>query len=75
MNAGWFSFVFGGGTWILCYGSLFLAFLMLMGTAVYACSDPTGPSAGPMLYFFAFVIMLVVTSVDVASEVPSKASI
>ncbi len=70
MNGGWFSFLFGGGAWMLWYGSLFAAFLMLVGTSLYTCMEPSGPSAGPMLmlmvFFLAFIIMLVVTSVDIA---------
>ena len=70
MNTGWFSVVFGGGAWMLWYGSLFASFLMLLGTAYYAYSEPSGPSAGPMLmlmvFSLGFVIMLIVTSVNVA---------
>lgn len=62
--------VFGAGTWTLWYGALLLTFLMLMGTAVYACIEPSGPSAGPMLMLLVFILafagMFVMTSVDVA---------
>ena len=54
---------------VLWYGSLLVAFLMLLGTGVYACLEPDGPGAGPMLmlmvFVLAFVVILVVTSVDV----------
>ena len=67
--AGWMAIAFGNGTWTLWYGFLFIAFLMLLGTGVYACLEPSGPSAGPMLmlmvFVFAFAAMLVVTSIDV----------
>jgi hypothetical protein len=70
MTAGWMGIVFGTGTWTLWYGSLFIAFLMLLGTGVYACLDPVGPGAGPMLMLMVFVLafaaMVIVTSVDVA---------
>lgn len=69
MTAGWTAMTFGNGTWTLWYGSLFLAFLLLLGTGVYACFEPSGPGAGPMLMLMVFVLafsaMLVVTSVDV----------
>ena len=65
---GWITVVFGNGTWTLWYGSLSIAVLMLLGTGVYACLTPEGPSAGPMImlmvFFLAFCMMLVVTSVD-----------
>lgn len=60
---------FGNGHWILWYGALFIAFLMLLGTGVYACLEPSGPGAGPMLMLMVFVlsfsVMLVMTSIDV----------
>jgi hypothetical protein len=69
-SGGWTTFLFGSGTWTMWYGSLCLAFLMLMGTAYYACQDPSGPSATPMLmlmvFFVAFVIMAIGTTIDVA---------
>lgn len=69
MSDGWMSFFVGKGSWTLWYGSLFAAFLMLMGTGVYACLDPSGPGAGPMLMLMVFILafagILVVTSVDV----------
>jgi hypothetical protein len=69
MTDGWIGMAFGSGTWKLWYGSLFLAFLMLLGTGIYACLEPEGPGAGPMLmlmvFVLAFVTILVVTSVDV----------
>jgi hypothetical protein len=68
MMAGLMAIAFGNGTWTFWYGSLFLAFLMLLGTGVYAGLEPSGPSAGPMLMLMVFVLafaaMLVVTSVD-----------
>jgi hypothetical protein len=67
--AGWMAMTFGTGSWTLWYGSLFIALLMLLGTGVYACLDPEGPSAGPMLmlmvFVVAFCVMLIVTSIDV----------
>jgi hypothetical protein len=69
MRDGWIPMVFGRGTWTLWYVALFTAFLMLIGTGVYACLEPEGPGAGPMLmlmvFALAFVTILVVTSVDV----------
>ncbi len=69
MTAGWTSFFFGQGAWAFWYGALLLAFLMLMVTAFYACVDPAGPGAGPMLmlmvFFLGFSIMLVMSTVDV----------
>ena len=66
---GWKTMAFGNGTWTLWYVSLFITFLMLLGTGVYACLEPEGPGAGPMLmlmvFFAAFCVMLVVTSVDI----------
>lgn len=59
----------GGGKWSLWYGALASAFLMLMGTAVYACLDSDGPGAGPilmlMVFFLEFSIMLIISTVDV----------
>jgi hypothetical protein len=70
MNGGWWAFIFGGGTWTWWYGILFLALLMLMGTAIYACQVPSGPGAGPFImlgvFFVAFVMLTIVSTVDVA---------
>ena len=49
MRPSWPAIVFGSGAWTLWYGSLFLAFLMLLATGLYACVEPSGPGAGPML--------------------------
>jgi len=69
MTPGWMSLVFGNGTWTLWYGSLLIAFLMLLGTGVYVCLEPEGPGAGPMLMLMVFVLafaaMVVMTSIDV----------
>ena len=66
---GWMTMAFGNGTWTLWYVSLFITFLLLLWTGVYACLEPEGPGAGPMLmlmiFFVAFCVMLVVTSVDI----------
>ena len=66
---GWMTTAFGGGTWTLWYGALFVAFFMLLGTGIYACLEPEGPGAGPMLmlmvFLVAFCLMLVVTLVDI----------
>lgn len=69
MLTGWISFLLGGEKWSLWYGALASAFLMLMGTAVYACLDSDGPGAGPilmlMVFFLGFSIMLIISTVDV----------
>ena len=69
MTSGWMGIVFGHGTRTLWSGSLLIAFLMLLGTGVYACLEPEGPGAGPMLMLMVFVLafaaMVVITSVDV----------
>ena len=70
MRPSWPAIVFGSGAWTLWYGSLFLAFLMLLATGLYACVEPSGPGAGPMLMLMVFCValaaLLIITSVDVA---------
>ena len=69
MTPGWMGIVFGNRAWIIWYGSLLIAFLILLGTGVYACLEPEGPGAGPMLMLMVFVLafaaMAIITSVDV----------
>ncbi len=78
LMTGWTAVVFGNGTWILWHVLLLLAFLMLLGTGVYACLEPEGPGAGPMLmlmvFFLAFAAMLVMTSVNVGLFAKVKGS-
>jgi len=49
---------------------LFALFLAMMGTAYYACLDSSGPSGAPflifMLYAYAFLVLAVMSTVDVA---------
>jgi hypothetical protein len=69
MNTSWLSILFGGGTWPWWYGVLFALFLALMGTAYYACLDSSGPGGAPflmfMLYAYAFLLLAVMSTVDV----------
>lgn len=68
MNDSWLSILFGGGTWPWWHGVLFTMFLAMMGTAYYACLDSSGPSGAPflmfILYAYAFVILAVMSTVD-----------
>ena len=43
----WAVLIFGSGLSTLWRGSLFLAFVVLIGTGVHACQEPTGPSGAP----------------------------
>lgn len=69
MNSDWFTFLFGSGVSTLWYGSLFVAFVLLVGTGVYACQDPAGPSGGPfimmILFFLAFVFFAIASPINV----------
>lgn len=61
-------FLFGQGSWIWWHGVLALAFVMLLGVAVYAWRDPKGPGAGIfmfMVFVLAWLLMLVFSTVDV----------
>jgi hypothetical protein len=68
MISHWITFVFGSGLMTLWHGALFAAFAALMGTGVYACQDPSGPSAAPLmvmsLFFLAFVLLAVASPVN-----------
>lgn len=52
------------------YGALFAVFLLLMGTVLYVCQDPSGLSAGPFimqgLFVIAFGILAILSTVDAA---------
>lgn len=69
MNDSWLSILFGGGTWPWWHGVLFALFLSMMGTAYYACLDSSGPGGAPflmfMLYAYAFLLLAVMSTVDV----------
>jgi len=70
MNGSWLSILFGGETWSWWYGALFTMFLAMMGTAYYACQEPTGVGGGApilmfLLYAYAFLILAVMSTVDV----------
>lgn len=70
MNQAAVSLFFGSGSWVFWYGALFMVLVALMGTALYVWQDPAGPSAGPMImltvFFFAFVVLAVISTIDVA---------
>ncbi len=70
MNGQWITFFFGGGLWTIWYGALFTVFLSLLGTVYYVWQDTQGPSGADfmmyILYFYAFAVLVVITTVDVA---------
>ena len=65
----WVTFLFGSGLSTLWHGSLLLAFVVLMGTGVYACQEPTGPSGVPFIvmsfFFLAFMFLVVASPINV----------
>jgi hypothetical protein len=62
-------FFFGRPPLRWAYGLLFVAWLLLMATALYAAAETSGPSAWPMLMLLVFVLgfllMLSLTTVHV----------
>jgi len=68
MSSNGLAFIFGSGISALWYGSLFVAFIVLMGTGVYACQESTGPSGGPfimlILFFLAFTFLAIASPIN-----------
>ena len=62
-------FFFGSGAAIWWHGSLFVAFLALLGTGIYACQSSDGPASGApfimlMLFFLVFMFLAAASPVN-----------